>query len=659
MNHLWRLSLCTAVICSTMLVCLAAPWEGGRGAGNRASFPTIAFPHAPAVVWKAYLGKDLVNIPPSNTLEADNTVMVAYGTYLLGLSAETGELRWEVVLPELPADDLLLLDDQVIVSMPSGLIDAINPADGKIVWKQRLRGGLLCDPTYTDTYFLFTSKVNTVEAIERKTGTHLGTTDVQDKLEVPPLFFEHSLIMAYTEGAVQRVDEDQDKHWSCKIPDAVISMTPITDGKAVYVCYGNTIIALNPNNIGKPAFWIANFPDQLQVPATLDENRLYIAGDSGQLFALDAATGKNLWFSTKTTISAGKAVTEKQPGLPLLPFLSEKQQTEETAAAGTDTKVATASRTSTATSGSDAVRTDHATPVGAPIVLGDSLLVRMECGIMAVYDKKTGAIKWLYRLKPPVGLSVPTTAYMGSPAIVGNDVYFAGMDGNVYRLSANAPDNDPPSFDYISPTAEKGYIAPDKVEYLGAIVQDEGCGLLPLQMTLSLDGKDMTKTMVFDPGSGFFYYKRPTKDPLRAGMHRLVISCPNARGKVGTLSKDFIVAPEQTKERVVINIRGEFVPKHLVVQPGTVISWHNETGSPRTIIADQTDYADITHFDSDDVYPDGIPDGAQWVWIVPNDLDAGSMIYYHCRLKGQAGDGEHFGQGSVGVIEIGNPATQP
>ncbi len=53
-----------------------------------------------------------------------------------------------------------------------------------------------------------------------------------------------------------------------------------------------------------------------------------------------------------------------------------------------------------------------------------------------------------------------------------------------------------------------------------------------------------------------------------------------------------------------------------------------------------------------------MPDGEEWVWIVPDDVVTGTTIYYHCRIKGQAGDGNHFGQGLVGVLEIGTPTTQ-
>ncbi len=578
MNHLWRLNLCAVIALTMALPNLAASWIGGRGPGNRAAFPDIPFPQAPAVVWKAYLGKDFVNVPPSNALIAGDTLIVAYGSYLLGVATDSGDLRWEQELPEVPIGHLLLLDNQVITFYSPGDIIAFNPSDGKIAWKQRLPNGLRNDPVFTDSYFIFTTQSNTLDVIARKTGAHLRTIDAQDKIEASAVFFGHSLVLAYDDGIVKRLDDHLVTRWTLPIPEATISQSPVTDGKTIFVTYANSLIALNPMDSTTPVRWLYNCPDRLlDSPVTLDGDRVYFVTESGRLYALDAATGKDLWSSTEKVTKDDKTVTETKSGKSL-----------------------------------------YANPVGEPVVFGDSLLVRMQSGLMALYDKQTGQTKWLYRLKPPEGVNVPATttalgmlgnpglqallnpsastitpggqaaanagglpaisnggvpatAYMGAPAIDGSEVYFAGMDGFIYHLSANAPDIDTPTFDLVYPTiAERasGYLTADKVQYLGATVQDEGSGIEPAKVSIALDGKDLTKSMEFDAASCFYYYKIPATSPLSIGMHRLTMTALDARGLLGTLNKDFVVAPEKAKDRVVINIGGEFVPKHLIVQPG-------------------------------------------------------------------------------------------
>lgn len=615
MNHLCRLSLCAAIAMAMALSSLAAPWTGGRGSGNRGAFPNISFPQAPAVVWKAYLGKEFVDITPSNAILAGKIVVVAYDKYLLGLIADTGELRWQQTLTEPPLDDLLYLDDQIIISQTNGTVAAYDPATGKQVWKRDLPGGLRNGPVYTDTYFLFATKSHTIEGVERKTGKHLGTTDTQDKIEAAPAIFGKSLVLAYGEGNVKRIDETLTNRWSYLIPNAIISLTPVTDGKIVLVNAGNILYALNPLDRMSPVRWTYSISDRLSDPVTLDDNRIYIAAHSNRLFAVDALTGKNLpgWSGTVTTTEGGKEVKTVKPGIELL-----------------------------------------APPVGSPLVFGDSLLVRMESGLLALYDKQKGTMKWLYRMIPPTGFTAPKTAMMGTPAIDGNDIYFAGNDGNIYHLSAKAPDLDPPTFtDVLPQVAEKGYIDAKGLLYAGAVINDEGTGVQPAQITMKLDREDLSAKVKYLADKNFYYYQVPTTTQLRPGMHRLLITATDNRGNVGTLKKDFIVASETAAERLVVRISGEFVPKHLYVKPGSIVVWNNDSGSPRTVVADEKDIIENWHLSSDEIYADGIPNGDYWVWIVPTDAELGSKLYYHCRIKGQPGDGNHFGKGLTGLIEIG------
>ncbi|OPZ86519.1 MAG: hypothetical protein BWY76_00913 [bacterium ADurb.Bin429] len=88
------------------------------------------------------------------------------------------------------------------------------------------------------------------------------------------------------------------------------------------------------------------------------------------------------------------------------------------------------------------------------------------------------------------------------------------------------------------------------------------------------------------------------------------------------------------------------------MKPGTIISWTNKSGAPRSIVSDTND---DTFFSSDAQYPDGIPDGETWVWIVPDDMDYDTFIYYHDRLNGKPGNGENYGTGLVGLIEVAEP----
>jgi outer membrane protein assembly factor BamB len=604
-----RLVFGLALLMATLAAC-AGPWTGGRGMGNRGAFPDVVFPKNPATVWKAYLGKDFVNIPPSNTLVCDDVIIFAFGRYLFGFSTGTGEYLWHIELTDNILGDLLLLDNQVIVSHPSGQVTARDPATGKVLWKQELTGGLRSGPTVTETALYLTTKEGTVEGIERKTGKHLGQSRLGDKLEAGPLLYGRSLILSFPNGKVIRVDEGIIK-WDVHLPNSLISLTPVTDGKStVVVNTTNTIYALNPGDRNAPVRWLQIIPDRMPAPVTLDNNKLYIATRSSRLICLDLMTGRQLWTRTTVTVKDGASVKKTETGVSLI-----------------------------------------ATPVGGPLVVGKFLLVRMQSGLLALHDKETGKLEWVYRTKAPVGAPIPTDLYVGEPAIDGTDIYFPCTDGNLYHLSAAAPDIDPPVFSKISPAiTDKGFIDPKGFTTIGAAIDDEGCGLQPSQVTMRLDSTDLTPTMRHDPKTSSYYVGVNPAAPLEPGMHRLVMTAKDFRGNMGTLALNFIIGTKDTAERVPLTIAGEILPRHLKVKPGTIVSWTNKSGGPRTIIGDTGE------FSSDAQYPDGIPDGETWVWIVPDDMELETMLYYHDRLNGgKPGDGENYGTGLVGLIEVAEP----
>lgn len=606
-----RLGLGIAVLMAA-IAATAVPWTGGRGDGNRGAYPNIAFPANPATVWKAYLGKDFSNVPPTNTVVYKDTVLFAYGRYLFAFSTDTGEYLWHIELTENILGDILLLDDQLIVTHPSGMVTGRDPSSGKIIWRVDLAGGLRNGPTVTDAMLYFATKDGNVEGIERKTGNHVGTNHVGDKLESGPVLFGKSLVLCFPNGRVIRVDDGIIK-WDITLPNSLISLTPVTDGKTtVIVNTTNTIYALNPGDRQAPIRWMQVIPDRLPAPVTLDNNRVYVATRSNRLLALDLLTGKQLWGKKTVSIDHGIKAEKFEAGAPLM-----------------------------------------AAPVGSPLVIGKYLLVRMQSGLLALYDKEAGRLEWLYRIKPPQGLPMPQEAYVGEPAINGTEIYFPGTDAGLYHLSSVIPDVDPPTFSYISPAiTDKGFIDAKGVQTIGAVIEDEGSGLQPSMVTMRLDSNDLTTTMRHEPKSGYYYVGMDPQTPLEPGMHRLVMTAKDFRGNVGTLALNFILGTKDTAERMPVTISGEMLPRHVRVKPGTIISWTNKSGGPRTVVADNGE------FSSDAQYPDGIPVGETWIWIVPDDTDLDTNIYYHDRLNGKPGDGEKYGTGLVGLIEVAEPEPE-
>jgi len=619
-----RINLLAILTVALAVASAAGPWTGGRGPGNQGIFPDAVFPSTPAVVWKAFLGSEYKDLLPSNTLVAGDNVIVAYGKYLLSLSVKTGEPRWKTDLYESPLGDLLLLNGKVIITTPHGNVLAFNPTTGEQLWKCRLTDSVRNGPVLLDKLLLFTTKSNTIEVLDLADGASKQSTILvraPNKIEAAPLALgKSSYLLCYTDGTIMRLEEDGINRWTIKLPNTVLGQTPATNGKIAIVTTANAVYAINPfeRELDKSVRWAYSCPDRVTDSAILAGNRVYIATRDSELHALDLATGNELWTHTEKKKERDKEVSVEKPGLSL-----------------------------------------PAAPVAQPILIGDNLLVRMEYGLTALYQKDAGKLVWLYKLMPPAGVTMPQRFYAGAPAIDGDDVYFAGTDTFIYRLSKSAPDTDPPTFWGVLPVnADRGYITPDKLPYLGAIISDEGTGLHGGLVEMKLDGTDLTPMIQHDAQTGYYYVEMNPTTSLANGLHRLTITAKDYRGNVGTLNQSFIVA-RQNADFVEIQIGGEFIPKVLTVRPGTVISWRNTAGGARTVVSDATD--ELLKFSSDAVYPDGIPDKERWVWIVPEDIEPGAKIFYHCRLFGKPSGGDEIGDGLAGLLQVveENPMAAP
>ncbi|MHB9025245.1 MAG: outer membrane protein assembly factor BamB family protein [Armatimonadota bacterium] len=611
MERLSRFGVGAVLLAALALTAWAEPWTGGRGPGNRGSFPAVPFPKTPAVVWKAYLGATLTNIASSNALVYDKSVLVAFGQNLIAFAKETGEGLWYGKLTESQlAGDLLLLDNQLVVSYESGLVEGRNPGDGQVLWSNKLSSALRNGPVHDSSSLYFTTKAQTVEAIERVSGRKLGMLNAGDKIEAAPLVLNKSMLLCYSDGLVRRVEQSIVR-WTYRIPHAVVSLTPATDGRVVIVNTPQAIYALNPFERDYPLRWVYPSAAHLHESATLDGDRVYVATRNNRILAIDLKTGRDLWAQAVKTGETTPKTVEAGAVVP-------------------------------------------ATPIGAPLVLGKQLLVRMDNGMLALLERDSGKVTWVYRLKAPEGSVAPTRGYFaGPPAIEGDHVYFAGSDGVMYHLAASSPDVDPPTFGNIAPKiSERGFLDATSLDAVGAMIEDEGSGLSSGQVSIKLDGKDLTPRIQYDAKTGQYTAKVGSEIALNPGMHRLLFTAKDNRGNVGAHAESFIIGAPDSTELIPVTITGEFLPKVLQVKPGSIICWTNRSGGPRTVVADVTN-DEKPAFTSDDLYTEGIPNEEKWAWIVPADNDLiGSQLYYHCRLNGKAGDGNGFGTGLVGMISI-------
>jgi len=91
-----------------------------------------------------------------------------------------------------------------------------------------------------------------------------------------------------------------------------------------------------------------------------------------------------------------------------------------------------------------------------------------------------------------------------------------------------------------------------------------------------------------------------------------------------------------------------FGPRDVLVDPDAQIAWTNVDSEPHSITPDVAGDGP----DSAAAFPNGIGPGQTFYWRVPAAAAPGTRYFYHCRFHGQAGNGQNFGNGMVGVVRV-------
>lgn len=582
MERIFRFGLGAALMLALTSALFAAPWVGGRGSGNAGAYPETPFPQMPALVWRASLGSAYANATPSNALATDTMVIVAFGSKIVAVSRDTGEIRWTKELNEIPTGDILLLDNQLVITRRNE-ISAYDPSNGVQIWKQSLFSMVANSPFFTADTLVVSTKGSTLEVIARKTGKPLASVDVSNDIDAAPLLIGKSIVLCYKNGNMARIEGGINR-WAASLPEDNLTMTPSTDGKLVIVTGADAVYSVNTASTRSPIRWRYVAKDLVPESTTIDDGRVYFASTTGRLFALDGQTGSDLW----------------PTGVTMLP----------------------------------------APATASPTVIGEMLFVRMQYGLIAAYAKDSGALRWTYRV-PGADEDMANALTLGAPAVDGDDLFFGVTGGVLCRFTARTPDVAPPTFRKVLPTMAGYEFAPTApLQYIGAIITDDGSGIQSGSVTLQLDGNDLTAKVQYDPKSGYFFAPVPAGTAMGTGRHQLLMTARDQHENLGTLSDTFYVGNAVTTERLPIVFRSQLAPQQVKIRPGTILEWVNAAATPCRIVADDA------RFTSDTQFPSGIPAGERWIWVVPADLASGTHIAYQCLPVGADG------QKVAGQLEI-------
>lgn len=171
----------------------------------------------------------------------------------------------------------------------------------------------------------------------------------------------------------------------------------------------------------RPPFHIGwKFQDyaELEFPADMDGNYLYMMDDDGSVKEISKLTGKRLWQTKVGTLAAASPALAPKLGLLFVPVLSDHGSKP-----GGGSFVALRMKTGK-------VVWRRSVPAGSessPLAVGDSVYFGDQDGHVYDLGARDGHVNWMYKA---------TGAVKGGPALAHGDLYFGDYAGRAYALNA-------------------------------------------------------------------------------------------------------------------------------------------------------------------------------------------------------------------------------
>jgi len=272
---------------------------------------------APQPAWNAAIGQGdsrRMRIT-ADPVVADGRIFTMDAAAQVAATSTSGQTIWTrtVTRPEDSADQatgggLAYGEGKLFVSSGLGLLTALDPASGAVIWQQRLQATGSGAPTVYGGRVYLVSGDDTGWAVDAQTGRVQwqvsATPDVSNVLGAPaPALSDNYAIFAFGGGEVQATFRKGGlRIWNAslrgqrrfsavaKIGD--ITGDPVIDGNRVYVgSHAGRVVALNLANGER--IWTTR--EGAVNPVLPVGNSVFVVSDRNELLRLDARDGSRIW----------------------------------------------------------------------------------------------------------------------------------------------------------------------------------------------------------------------------------------------------------------------------------------------------------------------------------------------------------------------------
>lgn len=251
-----------------------------------------------------------------------------------------------------------------------------------------------------DTVYIGTAD-NHLSALDATTGVEQWRFATDGPVWATPTYYEGTLYLTSLDKHVYALDANTgDELWQTELGGAISAQAIVNPAeKLVYVgAYDNTLHALNMDT-GTEEWHVAATNWIWSAPALADDT-LYFADSSAQVFAVDAASGEQLWQVSIDQMNESGGIASRieiDGAIQASPVVADgivyiaaegNENTEEGLLVALDAE----------TGVEIWQRTTRASLFTTPVIVDDMIVVAMnsELAVLAAYDRVSGNPKWTY-----------------------------------------------------------------------------------------------------------------------------------------------------------------------------------------------------------------------------------------------------------------------
>ncbi len=235
---------------------------------------------------------------PGITLSGD-LVYVAYGNFVFGVQAETGNVVWHY--PQDSNNQILfysepyVTDEYVYVGDVAKNFYKINIQTGSPVWTfSEAKGYFIGQANEADGVVYVPSNDGNLYAVS-DTGSLLWIFETGHFLWSQPQVNGGVIYLGSMDNFVYAISTDGNEIWSTEMTGAVVGSPVLSDdGSRLYTgSIGGEMVALNTSD--GAVIWRFDAGDSIWGRSVLADGKLFFADSGGDLHALDPDSGNPVW----------------------------------------------------------------------------------------------------------------------------------------------------------------------------------------------------------------------------------------------------------------------------------------------------------------------------------------------------------------------------